>query len=168
MFVIEFTMGLLAHSSALMADSLDMLGDALVYLFSLYVLHKNEAWRSSAAFLKGLIITFFGVAVLIDVILKITKDITPVPLTMGAIGGLALAANIICLLLLMKQRDDDINMKSTYLCSRNDIITNCGVLVSAFLVGVTGSRDRHRHWTHHRLNIFKICLADSQRIFNGA
>lgn len=140
MFLVEFTMGIFARSSALMADSLDMFGDALVYGFSLFVLHKSHKLRATAGLIKGLIITAFGIGVLIEVAFKFFSEITPKAHTMGWIGLLALVANLICLLLLVKHRKDDINMKSTFICSRNDIISNTGVILAAIAVAITGSK----------------------------
>jgi cation diffusion facilitator family transporter len=134
MFFIEFTFGILSRSTAVLADSLDMLGDATVYAFSLYVINRSSKWKASAAFLKGIIITLFGFYVLGEAVSKIISDVLPVAKTMGAVGFLALIANTSCLLLLLKHKDDDINMKSTWICSRNDIIANSGVLLAAFLV----------------------------------
>lgn len=140
MFFVEFIFGLLAKSSALTADSLDMLGDAIVYAFSLYVLHKNESWRAGAAFLKGLIIVGFAGFVLLDTSLKALSNTLPIYETMGVIGVLALAANLTCLLLLMRHRNDDLNMRSTFICSRNDIISNTGVLIAALMVYLSSSK----------------------------
>lgn len=140
MFFVEFTFGILSRSSALKADSLDMLGDAIVYAFSLYVLQRDERWRASAALLKGLIIVGFAIFVLIDTTIKVFSDSVPIYETMGAIGLLALVANAFCFFLLFRHRDDDINMKSTYICSRNDIISNGGVIVAAIAVNLTQSK----------------------------
>lgn len=140
MFFVEFSAGWISQSSALMADSLDMLGDAFVYGFSLFVLHKSMIWTAVAALLKGVIITAFGVVVLIEVIGKAFSDIVPQAQTMGAIGALALIANLTCLYLLTKHRNDDINMKSTFICSRNDIISNTGVITAALAVKFTGTK----------------------------
>jgi cation diffusion facilitator family transporter len=140
MFFIEFSSGWMARSSALMADSLDMLGDALVYGFSLFVLHKGKSGRATAALLKGILILAFGIGVFAEVVLKIFSDIVPVAQTMGGIGFLALVANLTCLFLLMKHKNDDINMRSTYICSRNDIISNSGVIVAAILVQFMSSK----------------------------
>jgi cation diffusion facilitator family transporter len=134
MFGAEFAAGVFANSTALMADSLDMLGDGIVYAFSLYVLHRSVKWRASAALLKGGIIVIFGAAVLIEAISKLNATGLPISQTMGLFGFLALVANASCLVLLYTHRDDDINMKSTWICSRNDIISNVGVLVAASLV----------------------------------
>lgn len=140
MFLIEMISGYLNHSTALMADSLDMFGDALVYGFSLYVLHRNERWKAGAALLKGAMIVAFGVGVLAQVAMKVFSDELPVAAVMGWVGALALAANLICLYLLTRHKDDDLNMRSTWICSRNDIIAGIGVLLSAAAVGWTGSK----------------------------
>lgn len=140
MFIIEFSMGVLARSTALMGDSLDMLGDAIVYGFSLYVLHKSERTRATAALLKGFIIVAFGLWVLFEAVSKIMVNTVPVPETMGAIGLLALVANATCLVLLTRHKDDDLNMKSTWICSRNDIISNTGVIIAAGLVAWTNAK----------------------------
>lgn len=140
MFFIEFASGWMARSSALMADSLDMLGDALVYGFSLYVLHKGKGWRATAALMKGILILAFSIAVFAEVVVKIFSDIIPVAQTMGGVGFLALIANLACLLLLMKHKNDDINMRSTYICSRNDIISNSGVIIAALFVQFMNSK----------------------------
>jgi cation diffusion facilitator family transporter len=135
LFVVEAAAGLLAHSTALLADSLDMLGDSLVYGFSLYVLWRSAAWKAKAALLKGAIMAVFGIGVLMEVVYKTIAGIVPSAETMGIIGALVLLGNGICFLLLFRHRSDDLNMRSTWLCSRNDIIANVSVLAAAF--GVT-------------------------------
>jgi cation diffusion facilitator family transporter len=131
LFVVEAGAGLLAQSTALLADSLDMLGDSLVYGFSLYVLWRSAEWRAAAAVLKGIVMAAFGVAVLAEAVYKMTAAVVPVAETMGMIGLVVLLGNGICFLLLFRHRSDDINMRSTWLCSRNDIIANLSVLLAA-------------------------------------
>lgn len=140
MFVVEMTAGLIAHSTALLADSLDMLGDALVYGFSLYVLHREQKWLTISALLKGIIMLCFGLFVLGEAIYKFFIPLVPVAEVIGSIGLLALLANGLCLYLLWKHRSDDINMKSVWLCSRNDVISNTGVIVAAIGVATIQSR----------------------------
>ena len=139
MFVTESVAGVLAHSTALFADSLDMLGDAIVYGFSLYVIGRGIAWQARAALLKGLIMAAFGIGLLVQVAFKITRGVTPTVEVMGVVGTLAFAANLGCLALLWRRRGDDINMRSAWICSRNDVIGNAAVLVAAGAVAVTGS-----------------------------
>jgi Co/Zn/Cd efflux system component len=139
LFVVEAAAGLLGNSTALLADSLDMLGDSLIYAFSLYVLSRSAAWKAKAALLKGAVMAVFGVGVLLEVIFKTISGILPSAETMGIIGTLVLLGNGTCFLLLYRHRSDDLNMRSTWLCSRNDIIANAGVLIAAFGVYVTQS-----------------------------
>lgn len=139
MFFAEFTAGVFARSTALMADSVDMLGDALVYILSLYALERSLRWRAGAALFKGGIIAAFGIWVAIEVVLKLTGDIVPTAGTMGIFGFIALAANLTCLALLYQHRNRDVNMSSTFECSRNDVIANTGVIVAAAGVWLTGS-----------------------------
>jgi cation diffusion facilitator family transporter len=131
LFIVEASAGLLANSTALLADSLDMLGDSLVYGFSLYVLWRSSEWKAKAALLKGAIMAIFGAGVLAEVIYKTVSGAVPGAETMGIIGALVLLGNGICFLLLYRHRSDDLNMRSTWLCSRNDIIANLAVLVAA-------------------------------------
>jgi cation diffusion facilitator family transporter len=135
LFVVEAAAGLIAHSTALLADSLDMLGDALVYGFSLYVLWRSLKWKAVAAIVKGIIMAALGIGVLAQGIHKMVLGIVPNAETMGIIGALVLLGNGICFLLLFRHRTDDLNMRSTWLCSRNDIIANLAVLIAA--AGVT-------------------------------
>jgi cation diffusion facilitator family transporter len=131
MFVVEISAGLAANSTALLADSLDMLGDALVYGFSLYVIAREPRWQAVSALIKGVIMALFGLFVLGEAVYKMFTPLMPVAGTIGLVGVLALAANAFCLHLLWRHRTDDINMRSVWLCSRNDVIANLGVLLAA-------------------------------------
>lgn len=131
LFVVEVIAGLLAHSTALLADSLDMLGDSLVYGFSLYVLWRGAEWKAVAAIFKGVIMAVFGVGVLAEAVYKIVAAVVPTAETMGIVGLLVLLGNGLCFFLLYRHRSDDLNMRSTWLCSRNDIIANGAVLIAA-------------------------------------
>lgn len=139
MFIVEIVAGLMARSTALLADSLDMLGDTLVYGLSLYVVKRNDSWKATSAFLKGLIMLAFGVCVLAEGVHKLLYPEIPRYETMGLIGLLALTANGICFLLLQRHRSEDINMRSVWLCSRNDILANVLVLIAAIGVWMTAS-----------------------------
>ena len=134
MFFVEFGAGLLSGSTALLADSLDMLGDSLVYGFSLYVLHRTLEWRARAALAKGIIMAVFGLFVLVEAGLSLGAGVPPLVPTMLVAGALALVANALCFGLLWRHRADDINLRSTWLCSRNDLIANGAVLAAAVLV----------------------------------
>jgi Co/Zn/Cd efflux system component len=141
MFVVELAAGLIAGSVALLADSLDMLGDALVYGFSLYVVGRGNLWKARAAAAKAGVMGLFGVFVLAQLVYKLVHPQPPLFETMGAVGFLALVANGVCFGLLWRHRVGDINMSSVWLCSCNDLIANVSVLLAAVAVWVTAS-----HW----------------------
>lgn len=140
LFVGEFSAGWWADSSALQADSLDSLGDALVYILSLWVIGGTLRQRTKAVFLKGGIQALFGLAVLVEVGRRAWLGAEPVAPIMAIAASIALVGNLICFGLLTRFRSDDMNMRSVWLCSRNDLINNSGVLVAAALVALTGSR----------------------------
>ncbi len=134
MFVAEFGAGVIAGSAALMADASDMLGDAVVYAVSLYALSRSDRWKAGAAMLKGVVILALGIGIAVNVVLKIRSGVPPSSTLMLGFGALALAANLVCFRLLTRFRHQDVNMASTWECSRNDLINNCGVLLAAGLV----------------------------------
>jgi cation diffusion facilitator family transporter len=139
MFVAELAAGVVAGSAALMADATDMLGDALVYGLSLYALARSARWKAGAALAKGVFILAIGVGILVNVVVKIESGVPPSSTLMLLFGGLALIANLACLRLLWRFRSQDLNMASTFECSRNDVISNVGVLVAAGLVAAYAS-----------------------------
>jgi cation diffusion facilitator family transporter len=139
MFVVEFGAGILAGSTALMADAADMLGDAMVYAISLYALSRGDRWKAGAALAKGGFILVLGIAIGVNVIGKLQSGVPPSSALMLAFGGLALLANVVCLRLLWRFRAEDVNMTSTFECSRNDVISNVGVLLAALLVALFDS-----------------------------
>lgn len=140
MFAVETLAGLAAHSTSLLADAADMLGDALVYGFSLYVLTRDAVWQARAALLKGLFMLAFGLGVAAEAIYKTLHPILPHGETIGLIGLLALAANTWCFLLLYRHRADNLNMSSVWLCSRNDLFANGGVILAGIAVIYSQSR----------------------------
>lgn len=140
MFCLELIVGLLAGSVALQADSLDMLSDTLVYGFSLYAIGKNSKWRAGSALLKGSIMAIFGISVLLHSAYKFFVGAVPESNYMFFMSILALAANASCLIFLSRHKTEDINMRSTWLCSRNDIIANSSVFLAAVLVAITHSK----------------------------
>ncbi len=139
MFVVEFGAGIRAASLSLTSDSLDMLGDALVYASSLYVVNKGRKAQASSAFFKGILMFLFAIALFARATYQLFAGVTPAVTIMSAVGLLALLANLICLGLLSRHRKDNLNMSSVWLCSRNDIIANTSVLVAAGLVFLTQS-----------------------------
>ena len=139
MFAVEFSGGIKAASLSLTGDSLDMLGDALVYGCSLYVIQKGTRAQAQSALLKGGIMFLCAIAVFARATYQLFAQTVPTVSLMSEIGILALLANLICFLLLIRHRNDNINMSSVWLCSRNDIIANTSVLLTAGLVFLTGS-----------------------------
>lgn len=139
MFVIEFGAGVVAGSTALMADAADMLGDALVYGVSLYALSRSDRWKAGAALFKGALILLLGIGILVDVVHKVQTGVPPTSSLMIVFGGLALVANLVCLRLLWRFRRQDVNMASTFECSRNDVISNVGVLLAGGAVAILQS-----------------------------
>lgn len=137
MFVIEITSGMQAGSVALIADSLDFLGDAGNYAISLFVLSMSLTWRARAAQFKAVSMGLFGLGVLVATAWNAWNDSVPEAATMGVIGSLALLANLGVAALLYAWRDGDSNMRSVWLCTRNDALGNVAVLLAA--LGVLGS-----------------------------
>lgn len=139
LFVGEFTAGWWADSSALQADSLDALGDAGIYALSLAVVGGSLRQRNGAAVLKGLLQGAFGLLVLAEVVRRVVAGAEPLAPLMAAVAAIALLSNLACFMLLMRHRGDDLNMRSVWLCSRNDVASNAGVILAAGAVALTGS-----------------------------
>ncbi len=139
MFAGEALAGVLAQSQALIADSADNLGDAMVYAMSLFVVARNLRWRAGAAIAKGLIQLAFAIAVIGSIVASLLHGATPVAPVMMIAAAVALVGNLVCFGLLMKHRGEDINMRSVWLCSRNDVIGNVAVIGSGALVALLGA-----------------------------
>ena len=137
MFIVEVVGGFSSGSVSLMADAIDFFGDAMNYAISLLVLSMSLMWRARAALVKGITMGLFGLFVLASAIWSFTHGKVPEPYTMGLIGMLALVANVSVALMLYAYREGDANMRSVWLCSRNDAIGNLAVILAA--VGVFGS-----------------------------
>lgn len=139
MFGVEITAGVHADSAALLADAADFLGDAANYGLSLFVLALAPIWRSRAALVKGVSMGAYGVGVLGLTAYNLGRGALPEATTMGAVGILALCANATVALILHRFRRGDANMRSVWLCSRNDAIGNAVVVLGALGVFGTGS-----------------------------
>jgi Co/Zn/Cd efflux system component len=139
MFGVEFAAGLSADSVSLLADAVDFLGDAANYGLSLFVLAMLPIWRSRAALVKGLTMGSYGIFVLIQAGWNATSGVIPEAGMMGAVGFLALVANVSVAALLYAFREGDANMRSVWLCSRNDAIGNVAVMLAALGVVGTGT-----------------------------
>lgn len=139
MFVVELASGHFARSMALQADSLDFLGDAATYGLTLYAIGRGPRFRANAALIKGASMMLMGLVILAATGWRVLLQTEPEPVTMSLIGALALAVNLAAVGLLMRWRAGDANVRSVWLCSRNDAIGNVGVIVAAGLVAVTAS-----------------------------
>lgn len=139
MFAIEIIGGIQAGSLSLLADSVDFAGDALNYGVSLAVLAAAVAWRARAALLKAASMMGFGLFVLGSAVWSIWHGDVPVAATMGAVATLALAANLGVAWMLYAFREGDANMRSVWLCTRNDAISNLAVMAAALGVFGTGT-----------------------------
>lgn len=139
MFAVEMAAGAAADSRALQADALDFLGDAANYAISLLVAGMALAWRARAALAKGLTLIGLGGWVIITAVLAALGGAAPEPELMGIIGALALAANTGVAIMLYRFRTGDANMRSVWVCSRNDAIGNIAVMAAALGVFGTGT-----------------------------
>jgi Co/Zn/Cd efflux system component len=139
MFVVELVAGWLAESTGLLADSLDMLADATVYGIGLYAVGRSIDLKRRAARLTGWLQVVLAVGVLQEVVRRLAFGSEPeAPLMLG-IALLALGANVICLLLIARNRHYGVHMMAVFICSANDVIANAGVILAAGLVAWTGS-----------------------------
>lgn len=138
LFAGEFVAGWWAESTALQADSLDSLGDAFVYGLSLAVIGGSLRSRAGAALVKGSIQAVFGLSILAQLAHRLLMGAEPSAPMMAIVAAIALVGNAACFGLLNRYRGDDINMRSVWLCSRNDIVSNLGVIAAAAAVGYTG------------------------------
>jgi len=139
MFLVEVTAGFLADSTALKADALDFLGDTVTYGITLLVIGESLKTRAMVALLKGLSLGAMALFVLGFTLYRVVSIGEPEPLTMGTIGFLALLANMVSVLLLLKYREGDSNIRSVWLCSRNDAIGNVAVIMAGAGVFASGT-----------------------------
>jgi Co/Zn/Cd efflux system component len=139
MFGVEIFSGWKAGSVSLLADAVDFFGDAANYAVSLFVLGLAPIWRSRTALVKGLTMGGYGLFVLGMAAWNLAAGTLPQASTMGTIGSMALVANVLVAILLFAYRNGDSNMRSVWLCTRNDAIGNLGVLLAALGVFGTGS-----------------------------
>lgn len=137
MFAVEMTAGHMAKSQALQADALDFLGDALTYGISLAVIGASVRVRTTAALVKGISLLLMGLWVFGSTVYRVFYVGVPAAEIMGVIGFLALLTNLASVLLLVRYKDGDANVRSVWLCSRNDAIGNVAVMIAA--LGVWGT-----------------------------
>ena len=140
MFFIEIALGIISDSTALIADSLDMLADATVYGIGLYAVGKPVLAKIKAAHVSGYFQIILGIMVFIDVIRRVVAGSEPVSVLMISVGTLALIANVFCLKLISKHRKGEVHMRDSWIFSKNDVIANLGIISAGGLVYLSGSR----------------------------
>jgi Co/Zn/Cd efflux system component len=139
MFFVEQVYGWIAESRALLGDSVDMLGDSGFYLITILAIGKTPIFGARAAFVKGIFMSFFTLVALVSIVYQFYDPKIPEAEIIGFVGVLALLANLICAAVLMGFRDKNINMKSMWICTRNDVLANIGVLIAGAGVALTSS-----------------------------
>lgn len=165
MFLVIVAAALFGRSSALLADSLDNLGDALTYGLSLYAVGQGAGTKARVALFKGALIFLAAVVVAGQLLYRLWVPSVPIFEVMGVFSLLGLAANSACLYLLWRHRHDDVNMASVWECSRNDIASNLSVFVAAGAVWLTGSA-----WPDRvvALGLVVLLLNSSLRVLRAA
>ena len=140
MFLVEIVAGQFAGSQALKADALDFFADGVTYAISFWAIGRPIGVRSTAALLKGASLVLMGVWIAVTTVYHFFVDGIPEAGTMGIIGVLALAANVFTVVLLYRYKNGDANIRSVWLCSRNDAIGNVAVMIAAGFVYFLGNR----------------------------
>lgn len=140
MFFVEGIAGIINHSTGLLADSVDMLGDTGIYAVTILGIHRSARWQANASLSKGVVMALLAFGVFFEASHKLLfSHAIPTASVMGIVSVIALAVNVTCAWLLLKFRSDNLNMKSVWLCSRNDMLANIGVIVGGLFVALTNS-----------------------------
>ncbi len=134
MFVLEVVVGLLAQSTAVLADSLDMLADATVYGITLYAVGRSVLTKAKAAQASGVMQILLGSMILVDIVRRLISGSEPVSLLMIGMGGIALLANVYCLTIIARHRHGEVHMRASWIFSKNDVIANLGIIAGGLLV----------------------------------
>lgn len=140
MFLLEISVGWTAESTALIADSIDMLVDAIVYGIGIYAVGRSLQDKAHAALLSGYFQAALGMMILFDIGRRIFLGSEPEPIWMMGMGMVALLANVICLLLIQKHKDGEVHMRASWIFSKNDVIANLGVIGGGVLVWLFQTR----------------------------
>ncbi len=134
MFVAEMIAGIIGDSTALIADSLDMLADATIYAIGLYAVGRSLLVKAKAAHISGIFQVLLGLGVLLDIMRRFIVGSEPESMVMMVVGSVALIANSICLAVIYKHRQGEVHMRASWIFSKNDVIANLGVICSGALV----------------------------------
>ncbi|VAW46010.1 Cobalt-zinc-cadmium resistance protein CzcD [hydrothermal vent metagenome] len=140
MFLVEITLGVISESTALIADSLDMLADATVYAIGLYAVGKAALVKVKAAHISGVLQILLGTLVFFDIVRRAILGSEPESFLMMVVGLAALVANVICLQLISKHREGEVHMRASWIFSKNDVIANVGIIIGGGLVYLLDSR----------------------------
>ena len=140
MFFVEMTVGILADSTALIADSMDMLADAVVYGIGIYAVGKSILHKAKAAQISGYFQLLLGVMILIDITRRLFLGSEPISSLMIGMGFIALIANVACLMIIRNHKNDEVHMRASWIFSANDVIANMGVIIAGVLVVWLDSR----------------------------
>ena len=140
MFFVEMTVGILADSTALIADSMDMLADAVVYGIGIYAVGKSILHKANAAKISGYFQLLLGVIILIDITRRLFLGSEPISSLMIGMGFIALIANVACLVIIRNHKNDEVHMRASWIFSANDVIANMGVIIAGVLVVWLDSR----------------------------
>lgn len=140
MFVAELIVGIVGQSTGVLADSLDMLADALVYAVALYAVGRAPRLKTRAAFLSGGFQVLIALSIAADIIRRAITDSDPSSLLMFVVSIVALAVNTWCLKLISKEKEGEVHMRASYIFSKNDVIANSGVILASIIIYFTGSR----------------------------
>ena len=140
MFFVEMTVGILADSTALIADSMDMLADAVVYGIGIYAVGKSILHKAKAAQISGYFQLLLGVIILIDITRRLFLGSEPISSLMIGMGFIALIANVACLVIIRNHKNDEVHMRASWIFSANDVIANMGVIIAGVLVVWLDSR----------------------------
>lgn len=140
MFIVELGLGWYAQSTGLIADSMDMLADAIVYAIGLYAIGRSAQHKAHAALVSGWFQGALGLLIAADVIRRVLLGSEPSSALMMGVGVVALIANIICLSLIQGHKDGEVHMRASWVFSKNDVIANTGVILSGVLVWLLHSR----------------------------
>jgi Co/Zn/Cd efflux system component len=158
MFIIELGLGLYAESTGLIADSIDMLADAVVYGIGLYAIGQTAKHKAVAALASGWFQLSLSLLIGVDIIRRFILGSEPVSALMISVGILALIANLICLSMIQQHKDGEVHMRASWIFSKNDVIANLGIIISGVLVWALES-----NWPDLLIGSLIVLV-----IFNGA
>lgn len=139
MFFVVLTAAIYADSSALLADSLDFIGDAGSYALSIYVMSRGVLIRAASAILKAVVMLLFGMPMMVYTLLRFNADVIPDPTIMNISGLLGIAAHLVCIYFLINFRKGDSNLLSVWICTINDLVSNILIVIASILISFTNS-----------------------------